>query len=287
VRYFVLLALFGGARPVHAQRMLDSMPTTGARVRLESSAVVGLRVTGQLREVNSGYVAVSVIPQGSDVVVPWSRISSISVGTGRDAAEGATKGALMGFGASLVVYPVLTKPRARPMMQSVPRPRLVPSLVSFVVLPASGAFIGRLNGPQRWRPVIWRPTQDTVMAEGEETRLLLTSGRKIMARSQGRWIKGRVLDATDDSLALHASSTRLALPWSAVTHLNMQSGRSRARGAALGLTLMGAYTLAALFTDRQGEKNEPYIIARNLSIGVGAGALIGREAWSRIPLPAR
>lgn len=282
-----LLAFLAAPPRAHAQGLVDTMPATGERVQLESSAIVGLKVTGQLREVNSGYVAVSVIPRGSDVVVPWSRISSISIDAGRNAAEGTAKGALLGFGASLVVYPVLTKPRSRPLMASVPRSRTVPSLISFVLLPASGAFIGRMYGPHRWRPVIWRPTQDTVMADGEETRLRLAPGRKIMARSEGRWIKGRVLETTDDSLALRMASSRLALPWGAVTHLNMQSGRSRARGAVLGLTFAGAYTIGALFTDRQGEKNEPYIIGRNLLIGVGAGALIGREAWSRIPLPAR
>jgi hypothetical protein len=287
VRLVALIATLAAGHPAGAQDSSATIPGAGTRVRLESSSVVGIKVTGQLSEMNQGFVSVALVRDGSSIAVPWSRIASVNVSAGRDGSDGAVKGALLGLGAAVVVYQSLTSAeQGTAFKPAVQPPKLLPAIIAGL-LPVTGGVIGHMNGPERWRPVSWRPTQDTVMLDGEMTRLMLTPGKRVSLRSGGRWIKGRVLHATDDSLTLGPSSARRAFAWADMSRLNMQAGRSRARGATLGITIMGAVTIAEMFWKHPALEKRPEIIGRNLVLGAGVGALIGRDAWSRIPLPVR
>jgi hypothetical protein len=283
-----LIVMLAAAHPVGAQDASATIPRAGTRVRLESSSVVGIRVIGELSAMNQGFVSVGLVKNGASMDVPWTRVASIQASAGRVGSDGAIKGALAGLGAASVMFYVLTRTEpATPFKAAVEPPRLVPAIVSFGVLPATGVIIGLMNGPERWRPVAWRPTQDTVMLEGEMTRLRLTPGRKVSLRSKGRWIRGSVLDASDDSLALGSSSSRRGFAWADVSQLSMQAGRSRLRGATLGITVMSIASIAELFWKHPAFHERPEIIGRNLALGAGVGALVGRQAWSRIPVPVR
>jgi hypothetical protein len=287
----ISLAFLVIASPGQAQLPSAAMPAPpfGARVRLETTAVTGRQVTGRLNEVNQGFVSVALAAgnrqQGSAIIVPWSRISSISHSMGHDRRDGAAMGALFGLGASLVVYPALTN--RGPEMSPGASP-LVPAVISFGVLPLAGAAVGWFSGPERWRPLSWRPTQDTVMLEGEATRLRVARNTEVLVRTGSRWIKARVVDTDGDTLVVRTSAKRVALDWPSVSQMRVRQGRSRTRGAALGLSLMGGVTIAMLFSDPPGTTGEKRTtIGRNALAGAVVGALVGWPAWTRVPIPVR
>lgn len=271
------------ALPLQAQVIATDKPPVRSRVILESPSVSGRRTSGSLVVMNSGFVSLALDdarPDAAQISIPWNRISTISFSAGRDTPRGVATGIVLGLSASVIVYPALTRTADARMS------RLGPALFSFGVLPASGALVGWFNGPERWRSVIWRPEQDTVMFEGERTRLRLAPSTRVRLRTSGRWITANVLDTTDDSLVVRAAQ-RLAFAWDSVAQMSMRAGRSRVRGAAFGLSLTGAASIAAAISASPGKRPEVRTTVRNLIAGTAIGAVIGSPEWTRVPVPRR
>ena len=279
-----LLFAFAMAVPLGAQTSAPEKPSLGTRIRLESSTVVGRSVVGPLTLMNQGFVAVALGPTRapeSQIVVPWTRVYDISVSDGEDIRRGFAKGVLIGLGAAVIVYPALahgTNPD---------QSRGNPALISFGLLPLTTGVIGSFNGPERWRPLLWRPTQDTVLEDRELTRLRLAPQTQVRALVPGGWVKAHILETTDDSLVVSRDSKREAFDWQSVTLLNTRTGRNRFRGAALGLTLAGVATFATAGSAEEDRRRRTDVIARNLIVGATIGALIGTAGWTRIPVPVR
>jgi hypothetical protein len=279
-----LLLAFAIAVPVEAQTTAPVKPSAGTRVRLESSSVVGRTVVGPLTVMNQGFVAVALDPSrapASEISVPWSRVYDASVSDGEDIRRGFTRGMLIGLGAAVIVYPALTQ-GAEPTQS-----RGNAALVSFGFLPLTGAVIGSFNGPERWRPLLWRPTQDTVIENRELTRLRIAPETQVRVLAPGGWITARIVETTDDSLVVRRESKREAFDWESVTLMNMRARRNRARGGALGLTIMAVVTFAAASSAPEDKRTSARVFTRNLLAGAVAGALIGTPGWTRIPVPVR
>jgi hypothetical protein len=240
----------------------------GDLVRLETRAIAGRLVTGELRAANQGFVAVAVAETGTGISVPWTRVTSLDRFSHRDTPTGVAAGAILGGAAAFVVGA---------------------SLVSVVALPATGVAIGWANAPRRWSEVTWRPTMDTVMMEGEATRLSLPEGTEIIVQTGRQAIRGHAIRASEDSLIFRRSDHRISVAWPTVGELRVRSGRNRIKGSAIGFLLGGAVG-GAVFRAREGSDlagrtMEP--VGYGALIGSALGYLVGVPGWTRIPFPSQ
>lgn len=275
-----LAVLLVGATALTAEAQVASVPDTDSRIRVESSAIVGRRASGTLRAMNAGVVTLGIGNRGTTLVVPWSRVFTVSVMTGRNERTGATIGAMLGGGAALVTWPYGSR---------FENPENRDGRVALALaLPVAGALVGLVSGPEEWEPMTWRPSSDTVMLDGEALRLTLAPDSKLLVRHGKRWVRGRLVSDIADTLTVRTRRSTRALAWSDIAQVNLQESRSRLRGAALWGTLGGVYAIARLARGPEStivEKQQ--IIGVSLLAGAAVGAIVGRGTWTRVPIPAR
>ena len=254
-----------------AQASNTSVPdlNVGALVRLETRTVAGKFVTGELRAANQGFVAMSVSETETDISVPWTRILSLHRFTHRDQVAGVATGLLVGGAAALVA---------------------APAVATYIAFPLGGAALGWKNAPRRWTNVAWRPTMDTVMLEGEATRLKLPEGTEIIVRARRQGFKARAFAVTDDSIFFTHDGKRRGFAWRETVDLRIRAGRDRPKGAAVGLLIggvVGGVVSALSEKDAVVGTRRMEQIGRGMLIGAAGGFAIGLPGWTRIPFPVQ
>lgn len=273
-RRVVVCALLGMASVSGAQdtaRVIPRVPP-GSLVRIESPSIRGRQATGQLATVTDGAVSATV-PGGGVMTVPWSRITRISVAEGREQQSNAVRGAVIGLSAIVVAYPVLRTDETR-----------AAALPLAIALPLAGGIAGWFAAPQRWNPIIWRPSSDPV-GTSEATRLHLRPDTELLVRTGRRQVKARLIDLNEDSIALRRSSDTVRFRWPQVSELRARGRRNHARGAAVGVSLMAVATGVQIAVARPERSRRQNIFIGNVALGALVGLLVGAPGWTTIPAP--
>lgn len=257
-----------------AQDTLSVIPRVpvGSLVRIESSSIRGRQVVGALTAADDAAVSAAV-SAGGTMTVPWSRITRISISEGREQREGAIRGAVIGFSAIAVAYPVLRTDDTRKA-----------ALPFAIALPIAGGLAGWLAAPQRWNPILWRPSTDPVV-ESDATRLHLRPETELVVRTGRRQVRARLIGINEDSIALRRASDTVRFLWPQVSELRARGRRNHVRGAALGISAMAAATGVQIALARPESGRRQNIFLGNVLVGGLVGLLVGAPGWTTIPAP--
>ena len=266
-----LLGIAALAQAQDSARVIPHVPL-GSLVRIESRSIRGRQATGPLAAVTDAAVSAGV-NGGGVMTVPWSRVTRISVAEGREQHNNALRGALIGLSAVVVAYPVLRTDETREA-----------ALPLAIALPVAGGIVGWFAAPQRWNPILWRPSADPVGAS-EATRLHLRPETELVVRTGRRQVKARVIEINEDSIALRRSSDTVRFMWPQVSELRARGPRNHVRGAALGISLMAAATGVQMAVARPERSRRQNIFITNVTTGALVGLLVGAPGWTTIPAP--
>ena len=109
-------------------------------------------------------------------------------------------------------------------------------------------------------------------------------------------VEGRLVSLDRDSVTLRVKGEKLplSLPLSAVDHLDVDAGRNRGKGAAVGAVIGGALGAGfALTIDNCSEgcimSTSEFVIGLSVAaagVGTVVGILVGTQAWHRVDPPA-
>ncbi|MEO8361395.1 MAG: hypothetical protein ABI672_15290 [Vicinamibacteria bacterium] len=268
VRLLVMIALTTTlAKPASAERIGPPPMAVGEYARIELMTS-GAPVIGVIRAMDERSVTIET---NGGVTVRTSRdeIESlqIRVAVGRQAMKGAAIGAAAGFAAGALLGAM-----AESSLQVEGREQKSPDILtaavyvgSFLAGPAAGvgALVGRTQRTYGWVEVLRNPRQsdsssvtvlEAACVAGPEVETPPTPrrvapagsskllGAYVRVRYHGAWVKGSLVEVSDDAISLAGESGLVVLPRSGVDRMEMAIGKKGhlLRGALIGTVVAAA-----------------------------------------------